>query len=92
MMSDQIDEFKQFIVSADPKSLIKQLRSDVKTPLVSAQNLVNVLIMMTDPTPAVQQKIESGELNSSEMLEQLTCFINQALDVIDFYPATLDEE
>jgi hypothetical protein len=91
-MSDQIDEFKQFILSADPRSLIKQLRSDVKTPLVSAQNLVNVLIMMQDPTQAVQEKIESGELNSSEMLDQLTGFINQALDVIDFYRATLDEE
>src|SRR5262249_55834580 len=91
-MSDQIDEFKQFILSADPRSLIKQLRSDVKTPLISAQNLVNVLIMMQDPTPVVQQKIDNGELNASETLEQLTGFINQALHLIHFYRATLDEE
>ncbi len=90
-MADQIEEYKQFILSADPRALMKQLKGDVKTPLISAQNLINVLIMMQAPSPATQQKIESGELNASEMLEQLTEFITQALDVIDFYRNTLDE-
>ena len=91
-MSDNNDEYKQFILSADSRSLIQQLRSDVKTPLVSAQNLINVLIMMQSPTPTIQEKIDSGELNVPEMLDQLTGFLGQAMDVIDFYRETLDQE
>ncbi|HLY27993.1 MAG TPA: hypothetical protein VKQ72_16730 [Aggregatilineales bacterium] len=90
-MADQIDEYKQFILSADPRALMKQLKGDVKTPLISAQNLVNVLIMMQSPSSATRQKMESGELDASQMLEQLTELITQALDVIDFYRSTLDE-
>ena len=59
-MTDQLDEYRQFILSADNRSLMQQLKKDVKTPLISAQNLVNVLAMMQEPSPAVQQKI-SGE-------------------------------
>ena len=91
-MSDNNDEYKQFILSADTRALIQQLRSDVKTPLVSAQNLVNVLIMMQSPTPTIQEKIDDGELNVAEMLDQLTGFLGQAMDVIDFYRETLDQE
>ncbi len=90
-MADQIDEYKQFILSADPRTLMKQLKGEVKTPLVQAQNLINVLIMMQSPSPATQQKMDRGELDASQMLEQLTEFITQALDVIDFYRNTLDE-
>ncbi len=91
-MSDNNDEYKQFILSADTRALIRQLKSDVKTPLVSAQNLVNVLIMMQSPTTTIQQKIDDGELNVPEMLDQLTGFLGQAMDVIDFYRETLDQE
>jgi len=90
-MSDQIDEYKQFILSADARALMKQLKLDVKTPLVSAQNLLNVLIMMQSPTPALKQKIESGELEAAAMLEEIGGLINQAMDLIDFYRTTLDE-
>ena len=90
-MSDQIDEYKQFILSADARALMKQLKLDVKTPLVSAQNLLNVLILMQSPSPAIQQKIESGELEPSAMLEEIGGLINQAMDLIDFYRVTLDE-
>ena len=91
-MSDNNDDYKQFILSADSRALIRQLKSDVKAPLVSAQNLVNVLIMMQSPTPTIQQKIDDGELNVAEMLDQLTGFLGQAMDVIDFYRETLDQE
>lgn len=91
-MSDSNNEYKQFILTADTHALVRQLKSDVKTPLVSAQNLVNVLIMMQSPTPNIQQKIDDGELNVAEMLDQLTGFIGQAMDVIDFYQDTLDQE
>ena len=90
-MSDQIDEYKQFILSADARALMKQLKLDVKTPLVSAQNLLNVLIMMQSPSPAIQQKIERGELEASAMLEEIGGLINQAMDLIDFYRVTLEE-
>jgi hypothetical protein len=91
-MADQYEDFKQFILSADPRSLLRQLNRDIKTPLTSAQNLANTLVMMQSPSPTIQQKIDSGELNPAEMLDQLTGLINQVFDVLDFYRATLDEE
>ena len=91
-MSDSNDEYKQFILSADTRTLMHQLKNDVKAPLVSAQNLVNVLIMMQSPSPTIQEKIDSGELNVAQTLDQLTGFIGQAMDVIDFYQDTLDQE
>jgi signal transduction histidine kinase len=91
-MTDQYEDFKQFILAADQRSLVRQLNIDIKTPLTSAQNIVNMLVMMQSPSPAIQQKIDSGEMNPAEMLEQLTGLINQVFDVLDFYRATLDEE
>jgi hypothetical protein len=90
MMADQTDEYKQFILSAEPRSLMKQLRKDVKTPLVSAQNTVHLLLMMQEPTSAIQQKIDSGELNVQSLLDQLNGLLTQAMDVVDFYRDTLD--
>jgi hypothetical protein len=90
-MPDQIDEYKQFILSADIRALMKQLKLDVKTPLVSAQNLLNVLIMMQSPTSAIQQKIDAGELDAPAMLEEIGTLLNQAMDLIDFYRVTRDE-
>ncbi len=91
-MTDQYEDYKQFILSADPRSLLRQLNTDIKTPLISAQNVVHMLAMMQSPSPAIQQKIDSGELNPAQMLEQLTGLINQVFDVLDFYRSTLDEE
>jgi antitoxin component HigA of HigAB toxin-antitoxin module len=89
MMADH-DEYKQFILTADPHALIKQLRKDVKTPLVSAQNTVHLLLMLQHPTAAIQQKIDSGELNVQDLLNQLGGLLMQAMDVVDFYRDTLD--
>lgn len=90
-MSDQIDEYKQFILSADARALMKQLKLDVKTPLVSAQNLLNVLIMMQSPSAATRQKMDKGELETSAILEEIGALLIQAMDLIDFYRTTLDE-
>jgi hypothetical protein len=91
-MSDQIEEYKQFILNADPRSLVQQLNTDIKGPLVSAQNIVNMLGMMQNPSPGIQRKIDSGELNAPEMIEQLTTLLTQVFDVLDFYRSTLGEE
>ncbi len=91
-MADQNEGFRQFILAADPRSLVRQLNRDIKTPLISAQNIANMLVMMQSPSPAIQRKIDSGELNPAEMLDQLTGLINQVFDVLDYYRATLDEE
>ena len=92
-MSDQPDEYRQFILSADSRSLIRQLNMDVKNPLTSAQNIANMLVMITNsPSQAIQRKLESGELNPAEMAEQLVGLLNQAFDILDFYRNTLDEE
>jgi hypothetical protein len=91
-MTDQYEEYKQFILSAQPSDLIQQLSMDVKTPLGSAQNLIHMLEMMQNPSPAIQQKIDGGELNTTEMLEQLTGLIGQVFDLLDFYRDTLNNE
>ncbi len=91
-MSDQYDDYKQFILSAEPRALVRQLNMDIKAPLTSAHNIVNMLVMMQSPSPAMQQKIDSGELNPAEMLEQLGGLLTQVFDVLDFYRTTLDED
>jgi hypothetical protein len=88
-MTDQYEDYKGFILSAHPRDLIQQLNMEVKTPLGSAQNIIHVLEMMQSPTPSIQQKIDSGELNQAEMLEQLTGLIGQVFDILDFYRDTL---
>jgi hypothetical protein len=47
--------------------------------------------MMQDPSEAIQQKIDDGELNGREMLVQTRELINQVLDLIDFFNTTLNE-
>lgn len=89
-MPDEMDEYRQFILSADAPTLIRQLKLDVKSPLTSAQNLVHMLAMMQSPSPAIQKKIDNGELNAAEMIDQITQALNQALDILDFYQSTLD--
>ena len=91
-MPDQTDEYKQFILTADQRALVRQLGMDIKAPLTSAQNIVKMLTMMQTPSPAIQSKIESGELNPADMLEQLTSLIHQVFDVLEFYRDTLDEQ
>jgi hypothetical protein len=90
-MTEQHEEFRQFILSADSRSLLRQLNMDVKAPLTSAQNIANMLALMQAPSPVIQEKIDTGELNPTEMLGQLTGLINQVFDVLDFYRSTLDE-
>lgn len=92
-MSDQLDEQKQFILSADTRALMRQLNMDLKAPLTSAQNIANMLVLiLNSPSPSIQRRLESGELNPSEMVEQLAGLLNQAFDVLDLYRNTLEEE
>jgi hypothetical protein len=86
------EEYKRWIVSADPRSLIKQLNMEVKQPLVTAQNLVNMLWLMANPSPAIQERIDNGELNQEQMLSQIGELIEQVFATIDFYRDSLSEE
>jgi hypothetical protein len=86
------EEYKRWILSADPRSLIKQLNLEIKQPLVTAQNLVNMLWLMQNPSPAVQARIDSGELNPEQMLSQIAELIEQVFATIDFYRDSLSEE
>ena len=88
-MSDA-DSYRAFILNADTRALMQQLNLDLKDPLVSAQNLVHMLLMMQNPSPAMQRKLESGEIDPGQMIQQVAESINRALDVIDFYRGTLD--
>ena len=90
-MSDT-DSYRAFILNADTRALMQQLNLDLKDPLVSAQNLVNMLTMMQNPSPAMQRKLESGEIESGQIIAQVAESINRALDVIDFYRETLDRK
>ena len=84
------DSYRDFILTADPRALMHQLNLELKNPLVSAQALINMLVMMQNPSPTMQRKIESGEINLEEMLQQLNEAITRSLDVIDFYRDTLE--
>ncbi len=90
-MSDT-DSYRAFILNADTRALMQQLNLDLKDPLVSAQNLVNMLTMMQNPSPAMQRKLESGEIEPGQIIAQVAESINRALDVIDFYRETLDRK
>ena len=88
-MSDT-DSYRTFILNADKRAMMQQLNLDLKNPLVSAPNLVNMLMMMQNPSPAMQQKLETGEIEPGQLIQQVSESINRALDVIDFYRETLD--
>ena len=90
-MSDT-DSYRAFILNADTRALMQQLNLDLKDPLVSAQNLVNMLTMMQNPSPTMQRKLESGEIEPGQIIAQVAESINRALDVIDFYRETLDRK
>jgi hypothetical protein len=92
-MSDQLEKQKRFILSADTRALIRQLNMDLRSPLTSAQNIANMLVLiLNSPSPSIQRRLESGELNPPEMVEQLAALLNQAFDVLDLYRTTLEEE
>lgn len=90
-MSDY-EEYKQWILAADPRALVQQLNGEIRAPLVSAQNLINILGMMQKPSPKMQQRIASGELNAEEMLTQVGQHLEAILSVLDFFKKTLDVE
>lgn len=85
------DQYRDFLLNASTKELIQQLNLEVKEPLVSAQNTINLLLMALNPSPNVAKKLETGEINPPAMLNQLTEDITRVLDILDFYRATLDE-
>ncbi len=91
MSDDARDQYKQWILSADSKSLLRQLNAEIKTPLISAQNLVNILQMMQNPSPSMVKKMESGELNPDSMLAEIAGFIGSVFDIIDFFRESLEE-
>jgi hypothetical protein len=88
-MSDT-DDYRAFILNADTRALMHQLNLDIKDPLASAQAVVNMLAMLQNPSPAMQRKIQSGEIDPAQLLQQLTDQISRALDVLDFYRDTLE--
>ncbi|HRE46432.1 MAG TPA: hypothetical protein PLD47_01800 [Aggregatilineales bacterium] len=90
-MSD-FEAYKQWILAADPRALVSQLDDEVRAQLVSSQNLINILVMMQNPSPKMQARIESGELNATQMLEQITGHIEQAFTILDFFKKTLEGE
>jgi hypothetical protein len=84
------DDYRNFILSASSSDLIAQLSLEIKEPLVSSQNLVHILMMILDPSPAMQRKLDSGEIDPAAMLGQITQNLTRALDVLDYYRQTLD--
>lgn len=84
------DEYRDFILSASPAELIHQLSLEMKGSLTSAQHLVHMLEMALNPSPAMQRKLQSGEIDPAAMLAEVTANLTQALDVLDYYHQTLD--
>lgn len=86
-----LEDYKQWIKTASTRDVVEQLNDEVKTPLISAQNLLHMLVMMQNPSPAVQKKIDSGELNAADMLDQINELITRSFDAIDFFRENLDQ-
>ena len=86
-----LEDYKQWIKTASTHDVVEQLNDEVKTPLISAQNLLHMLVMMQNPSPAVQKKIDSGELNAADMLDQINELITRSFDAIDFFRENLDQ-
>ena len=85
------DTYRSFIQTATARDLMHQLNLDLKEPLTSAEATVNMLMMLQNPSPAICAKLENGEIDPGQMLQQLSENLIRALDVIDFYRQTLDE-
>jgi len=85
MSDDSQEQYRQWILSADSQSLIRQLNAEIKTPLISAQNLVNILQMMQNPSPSMQKKMENGELDANKMLTDIAGFIENVFVIMDFF-------
>ena len=72
-------------------SSIQGAKVELRDPLTNAQNLTNLLIMMMNPSPKIQQKIESGELNAEAMLTSVVESLQRAFSVLDFYREAFEE-
>jgi hypothetical protein len=84
------DDYHDFLVNASKGEVIQQLNTEVRQPLIDAQNLVNMLLLTVNPSPSMAKKMESGEVNPPAMLEQIAQDLARVFEVIDFYRETLD--
>ncbi len=84
------DEYKKWILQADPRSLIHQIDEEVRAPMVTAQNILNMLWLMQNPSQAIQRRIDAGELNQERMLNDVAELIERVFAVLDLYKNTLD--
>lgn len=84
------DEYKKWILQADPRSLIHQIDEEVRAPMVTAQNILNMLWLMQNPSQAIQRRIDAGELNQEQMLSDVAELIERVFAVLDLYKNTLD--
>jgi hypothetical protein len=84
------DDYQHFLLNASKGEVIRQLNTEIRAPLIDAQNIANMLALTVNPSPIMQKKIEAGEIDQVAMLTQLTDDITRILDVIDFYRETLD--
>ncbi len=84
------DDYRNYLLNASKAEVIHQLNAEVREPLIKAQNVVNMLLLTVNPSATMAKKIQAGEINPSELLQQLTDDITRVLDVIDFYRETLE--
>lgn len=84
------NDYREFLLNASKEEVIHQLNTDVRQSLIDAQNMVNMLLLTVNPSPAMAKKLESGEINPAAMLEQAAQDLARVFEVIDFYRETLD--
>jgi hypothetical protein len=84
------DELREWIRNAEKQALIAGLHQHMQPGLSRAQELANLLWLMTNPSPAIRRRIDSGELVPEDMLNEIGELIEQAFAILEFYKSALE--
>lgn len=84
------DELREWIRAAEKQALIAGLHEHMQPGLSRAQELANLLWLMTNPSPAIRRRVESGELIPEDMLNEIGELIEQAFTILEFYKSSLE--
>lgn len=84
------DELRAWIQRAEKQALIGGLHEHLQPGLSRAQELTNLLWLMTNPSQAIRRRMESGELVPEDMLNEIGELIEQAFTILQFYKSALE--
>jgi hypothetical protein len=89
-MSD-LEAYKQWVLSADARAIVDQLDQEIRTPVGLAQNVANLLVMMQNPSAKLRSRMESGELDQMQMINEILGHLEQVQNVLTFFKGVFEE-